>query len=241
MNLHLTSFNDAWKLSSDGYSQSSISCNPYDSIAIWAHRLVDVVGIRDVLREAFLRRALRPLPDDLLAHTDVLLHHLNGEDVVDLDVMGREAVVEEAGREHHAIASEPELRLILLVEVQDIPRADETESTEDHVRGDEPGEEARVVEWSVVDTKETRENRPLHGDSLVNHKPPVVREAHDAAEAVMSILALAHLEEGEDTSNRAATLCKTLIHEVLHTLRVLQKPGLKSFSHFINFVYCNKL
>ena len=134
-------------------SGSLFSC---DSITIRAHWLVDVVGVHGVARHAFLGRELLPLIDELPAHTNVLLHHLNKEDVVNFDEMGRETVVEEAGREHHAIASVPELRLILLVEVQDISCADETESTEDHIRRNEPGEKARIVEWSVVDANVTR-------------------------------------------------------------------------------------
>ena len=126
-----------------------------DLVVISTHRLIDVVGVGGVASHTLLRSASLSLIDELLANTNVFLHHLNGEDVVDLNVMSGETVVEEAGREHHTVASIPELRLILLVEVHDISGADESESAEDHVGGDEPDEEAGVVKRSVVMSNET--------------------------------------------------------------------------------------
>ena len=114
-------------------------------------------------------------------------------DVVDLNEMGRETVVQKVGREHHAVTSIPELGLILLIEVHDLSTADESESAEDHVSRNNPNEETRVVQGSILQTNKAREHGSLHAQSLVNHQPPVVHQAHDAAEGVLAILTLAHL------------------------------------------------
>ena len=46
----------------------------------------------------------------------ISLHHFDGEDVVNFDVMGREPVVQEGRGEHHVVSGIPELRVILLIE-----------------------------------------------------------------------------------------------------------------------------
>ena len=117
--------------------------------AVAAAYIPNVVGVSCVLVGAFLSCASVSLSEDLSTSDLVLLDHLNGEDVIDLDVMGRDAVMEEVGWEHHVVTSVPELWLILLVESEDITRSDEAESTEDHVSAEEPDEETRVVEGSV--------------------------------------------------------------------------------------------
>ena len=124
------------------YSHEAEVFNASDLVVVGAQRLVDIVRVGGVAGETLLLRAGLSLVDELLAHTDVLLHHLNRVDVVDLDVMSRQAVVQEVGREHHAVACVPELGLILSVEVHYVAGADEAEAREDHVGGDEPNKHA---------------------------------------------------------------------------------------------------
>ena len=68
------------------------------------------------------------LSKNLLTSDLVLLHHLNAEDVVDFDVVSREAVVQEVRREHHVVALVPEFRVILSVEPHNVARAHESET-----------------------------------------------------------------------------------------------------------------
>ena len=69
---------------------------------------------------------------DLAAGALVLLQHFDGENVIDLNVVRREPVVEEVGREHHIVASVPELGVVLLVKLKHVALADEAEAVEDH-------------------------------------------------------------------------------------------------------------
>ena len=60
--------------------------------------------------------------------------------MVDLNVVSGDAVVEEVGREHHVVALVPELRVVLVVEVQDVAGADEAEARHDQEGQPEPHE-----------------------------------------------------------------------------------------------------
>ena len=130
-------------------SEKSVILETLNLIVILAEWLPNVVGVSCVLVGAFLSCASVSLSEDLSTSDLVLLDHLNGEDVIDLNVMGRDAVMKEVGWEHHVVTGIPELWLILLVESEHVTRSDEAESAEDHVRAEEPDEEARVVERSV--------------------------------------------------------------------------------------------
>ena len=70
------------------FSHEAEILDALDFVIISAHGLVDVVGVAGETRQAILRGACLALVDDLLAHTNVLLHHLNEEDVIDLNIMG---------------------------------------------------------------------------------------------------------------------------------------------------------
>ena len=212
-------------------SHEAVVSGVLDSIVILAHGLVDVVGVGSVAGETLLGSAGSTLIEDLLADTDILFHHLDAVDVVDLNEMSGETVVKEVRREHHTVASVPELGLILLVEVEDFSGASESESAEDHVGGKEPDKETRVVKGSVLQANVAREDLSLHAKGLVDHQPPVVHEAHHAAKTVLSVLALAHLEGAEDAADGATALSKTLVHQVLHTAGTAQHPVLESLSH----------
>ena len=199
--------------------------------AVFSKRLVHVVGVQHILGVALLRRVSLPLVEDLLADKDVVLQLLNVEDVVDLDIMGREAVVEEVGREHHAVTSEPEFGLILSVEVEHVSAANKTETGEDHVRGHTPNKHARVVKGSVLHSNEARKNGSLHGKSLIDHDPPVVNNFHESIEAMGTHLTLANLKGAEDATNWTSTFGEALVDEVLQALRVPEDEMLKSFRH----------
>lgn len=80
------------------------------------------------------------LGDDFLACDLIAFHHLDGEDVVDLDVMSRDTVVQEVRGEHHVVSLVPELGVVLVIELQDIARADEPESRDDQEGQPEPHE-----------------------------------------------------------------------------------------------------
>ena len=144
--------------------------------------------------------------------------------------------MEEVRREHHTVASVPELGLVLLVKVHDFTGADESESAEDHVSSDSPNEETRVVKRSILQANEAREDGSLHTQSLVDHQPPVVHEAHHAAKRVIAVLALAHLQSGEDTTNGSTSLSKALVDKVLKSGSSAKHPVLESLCHFMSIV-----
>lgn len=91
-------------------------------------RFVDVVRVCDVFSALDHVRVEVTLSKDLLASDLVFSHHLNTKDVVDFDVMSREAVVQEVWWENHAVTSVPEFGSILMIEMNDITVASETES-----------------------------------------------------------------------------------------------------------------
>ena len=101
-------------------------------VIIWSKWLPDIVRVECILRGTLFLSACVSLSQDLTTGHVILFEHFNGEDVIDLDVMGGDAVVKEVGREHHVVTSIPELRLILLVEGKHIALSDEAESSEDN-------------------------------------------------------------------------------------------------------------
>ena len=165
---------------------------------------------------------------DLSARALVLLHHLNGEDVVDLDVMGRDAVVQEVGGEHHVVARVPELWVVLSVEPQDVAVADEAEPVEHHHRAEEVHEQGREVQRPVLHSQESRGDRAHHAHLLVDRHPEEVHHLEGLEEGVARHLALAHLEGASHAADHAGTLGESLVNEVLEAARVTEEPGLES-------------
>ena len=207
-----------------------------DFVVVGTHWLINVVSVRRVAGQTLLRRASLSLIDDLLANTDILLHHLDAVDMVNLNEMSRETVVEEVRWEHHTVASVPELGLILLVEVHDFTAACESESAEYHVSCYSPNEKTRVVQRSILQANKAREDGSLHAQSLVNHQPPVVHKTHHAPKRVATILALAHLKCRENAADRSTSLGEALVDEVLESSSSAKHPVLESLSHVMCFV-----
>ncbi len=58
--------------------------------------------------------------------------------------------MEEVGGEHHVVAREPELRVILGVEPVDVASADESKPVEDHHAAEEVDKDARVVKGTIL-------------------------------------------------------------------------------------------
>lgn len=125
---------------------------------VWAEWLVDVVRVAGVAGESVLWRGGLSLGQDLLASSVVPLEHLNGEDVVDLNEMGTEAVVQEVWWEHHVVSGEPKLWLILVVELEHVAGANETEPVEDVHGGEAVYEESGVVKGTSGDAEHSGEN-----------------------------------------------------------------------------------
>lgn len=111
-----------------GSSEEAIGLESSELVVVGSEGLVDVVRVCDVLGTLDLIGLSIALREDLLAGNLVALHHLDGEDVVDLDVMGRDAVVQEVRREHHVVSLVPELGVILVIELQDVSNTDESET-----------------------------------------------------------------------------------------------------------------
>jgi hypothetical protein len=70
--------------------------------------------------------------------------------VIDLNVMSRDAVVQEVGWEHHVVSLIPELRVVLVVELHHIARSDESEARDDEESEPEPHEELAQMR-AVID------------------------------------------------------------------------------------------
>ena len=143
------------------------------------------------------------LCDDLTTRVLVLLHHLDGKDVVDFDVMGRKAIVQEVGREHHVVASVPKLRVVLGIEKQNVARADETEPTEHHHAAEQIHEQTREVQRSVLHAHEAREDGTHHAELLVDHYPEIVGYAESSKQCVRAVLARSHFNSTGDSSDKA--------------------------------------
>ena len=143
--------------------------------------------------------------------------------------------MEEARWEHHTVASVPEFWLILIVEGHDISGACKSESAEDHVCGDEPNEEARVVKSGIVHANKSREHHSLHSNLLQGHKPEVVHQFHLATKRVLSHLTLTDGQQFEEVADGSTTLRETLIDEVLQSCSVTEDQSLDSLGHFYNY------
>jgi hypothetical protein len=169
------------------------------------------------------------LSEDLHTGTLVLLHHFNSENVVDFDVVGGDAVVQEVGREHHIVASIPELGLVLRVEEQDISGTNEVETRHDCHGGEAVDEETGVVQRTVRIVDETRECGSHHSVDLVDLNPVVVGDLECSAHRVRAHVTRSHLQKLEDGANEAASLGETLVDEVLETSRVPEEERLEPF------------
>ena len=130
-------------------SEGAISLGSLDLVVVSSHRLVNIVGVQDVLGSLLEVGVSLSVGENFLSGDLVALEHLDVEDVVDFDVMSGESVVQERGREHHVIASIPELGVVLGVEHAQVSASDESESGDDEASEPEPHEHAGVVEGSL--------------------------------------------------------------------------------------------
>ena len=114
-----------------GCSEFAVVLHTLDSVVVSVHGLVDVVGVGGVTSSLFLVGVSVSFGEDFTTSYLVFFDHLHCENVVDLDVMRRNTVVQEVGREHHVVARVPELWVILAVEVEHIAGTDESEASHD--------------------------------------------------------------------------------------------------------------
>ena len=121
-------------------SEEAVRLQPPELVVIGTKGLIDIVGVGDVLGVLDLIALSLAVSEDLLAGGLISLHHLDGEDVIDLNVMSRDAVVQEVRGEHHVVALVPELWVVLVVEVQDIAGTDKTEARDYQEGQPEPHE-----------------------------------------------------------------------------------------------------
>ena len=180
-----------------------------------AERLVDVVAVGDHSGALVLIRVGVTFSKHSLSHNLVLLHHLNAEDVVDLDVMGGEAVVKEVRGEHHVVALVPELWVVLRVEEIDVAGAHKAEAREHKHSAPHPHEDARNVDGALGHTDKARQGRAHHSDDLVAENPVPVHHLHDSEQRMGGVLTLTHLVEAGKSADKARALGETLIHQVL--------------------------
>ncbi len=162
--------------------------------------------------------------------------------MIDLNVVSRDAVVQEVGWEHHVVSLVPELGVVLVIELQDVACADEAESRHNEEGEPEPHEEGRVVEGARRDTDDqARKGGAHHTEGVVDLHPVVVDNAEGAEGRVLRVLALAHLEVASNLTNEAASLSKALVVDVLDHLEStgFQEPALKSLRHFPFFLILN--
>lgn len=112
-------------------SEFSIIFHTLDSIVILGKGFVDVVGVGGVHGSLFQIGVGITFSKNFFTGGLVFFDHLDGENVIDFDVMSGNTVVQEVGREHHVVARVPELWVILSVEVENISSADESETSHD--------------------------------------------------------------------------------------------------------------
>lgn len=123
-------------------SEEAVILQSLDLVIVSTEGLINVVGVGDVLSVLDLVGLSITFRDDLLAGNLIAFHHLNSEDVVNLNVMSRDAVVQEVRREHHVVSLVPELRVVLVIELKHISRSDESETRDDEESEPEPHEES---------------------------------------------------------------------------------------------------
>ena len=237
---HLGSSESSWNGGPSSYthsttSEEAVGLQPLELVVIGGEGLIDVVGVGDVPGVLDLLALSLAVGEDLLAGGLISLHHLDGEDVIDLDVVSGDAVVQEVRGEHHVVALVPELGVVLVVEVQDVARPDETETGDDEEGEPEPHEEGGVVQRALRDADyQAREDGSEGPQHVIDLHPVVVDDAEGPAEGVLRVLALAHLEVAGDPPNETASLSETLVVDVLDKLEApsVQEPLLKSLRHF---------
>ena len=184
-------------------------------VVLAAERLVDIVAVGDHSSALVLIRVGVTLSKHALSHNLVLLHHLNAEDVVDLDVMGGEAVVKEVRGEHHVVALVPELWVVLSVEEVNVAGAHEAEAGKHKHGAPHPHENASDVDGALGHADKARQGRAHHSNDLVAENPVPVHHFHDSKQRMGGVLTLAHLVETCKSADKAGALSKTLIHQVL--------------------------
>ena len=152
------------------------------------------------------------LGKNFLADGLVFANHLNGENVVDFNPVSRDSVLQEARGEHHVVTSKPELGVILTVKVHNITGTDETESSEDHEGNEQVKGNARVVQGTILDTKESGENGSLDGKNVIDLNVEVVEESEGSVESVLTVLSGSHLNGFKEATNSTTTGSQTLIN-----------------------------
>ena len=182
---------------------------------ILTHGLVHIVSVRDESSTSLLLGALLSLSKNFSSGDLVLPDHLNSKDVVDLDVMSRDPVVQEGGREHHVISGEPEFGLILIVEVHDVSGTIKSESGENASGGKTVHEHSRVVQGCVLVANKARQNGTHHSEDLVRVNPQVVGDSESLEHSVTGVLTGTNFNSLEHASNKTSSSGESLIDEVL--------------------------
>lgn len=199
-----------------------------NSVAVLSEGLVDVVGVGRESGALHLVRVGVSLSDDFSAGHLVPSHHLDAEDVVNLNIMSRKTVVQEGRREHQVVSVEPELGLVLVVEQKHVLASHESEVGNQAKGAPGPHPKAGVVQGAISNTNVPRQNLSLHGNLQHNLDPVEVEESHVSAIGVSAILSLTNLEVREETTNTTRTTGESLVNEMLESGGVTENPGLKS-------------
>lgn len=111
-----------------GLSEESIVLESLHLVVVRAERFVDVVRICDVASSLLLIAALLSFGEHFFSCDLVSLDHLDGENVIDFNVMGRDTVVQEVGWEHHIVPLVPELWVVLRVELKGVSHSNKSET-----------------------------------------------------------------------------------------------------------------
>eukprot|EP00352_Strombidinopsis_acuminata_P005119 CAMPEP_0176360624 /NCGR_PEP_ID=MMETSP0126-20121128/17210_1 /TAXON_ID=141414 ORGANISM="Strombidinopsis acuminatum, Strain SPMC142" /NCGR_SAMPLE_ID=MMETSP0126 /ASSEMBLY_ACC=CAM_ASM_000229 /LENGTH=168 /DNA_ID=CAMNT_0017715919 /DNA_START=41 /DNA_END=547 /DNA_ORIENTATION=- len=157
-------------------SESSLVLGSLDlAVGIGLQGLVDVVGVCGVQGSLGTIVVGISLSENFLADVLVLANHLNRENVVDFNPVSRDSVLQEARGEHHVVTSKPELGVILAVEIHNVTGADETESAENHEGDEQVKGNTRVVQGTILDAEESRENGSLDGENVIDLNVEVVK------------------------------------------------------------------
>ena len=130
-------------------SEQTVVLDALDLIVIRAEGLVHVSSVGDVLGVLGLIGLSFAVGEDFLACDLITLHHFNGEDVIDLNVMSGDAVVQKVRGEHHVVSLVPELWVVLVIELHNVARANEPETRDDQEGEPEPHEKGRIIEGAL--------------------------------------------------------------------------------------------
>ena len=190
-----------------------------DSIGITRHWFVDVVSVWSVSCSLLFLCAWISLGQDISSSSDVFLHHLSEEDVVNFDIMCRKSVVQETWWEHHVVSLEPELGTILWVEGLHVSSSTESASGEDHSGTPEVAEQSTIVQWSVSKRSEEPWTDWSHQtiDLEDLHEEPI-DHSEWSMESVLTIFSFTHFESLEDSTNKTGSSSKSFINKVLKPL-----------------------